>query len=212
MSDEPGEQPPSTPGFAPPGGGPPSPPPPPAPSPDQPPAPGWWKASDGNWYPPQQHPAGPPPGPPSSSPPGAGAAGDRWVPPPVGHGLGHPGAAPDGSVYYSPGATARPSRGLATWALVLGILSLVLFWACGLGVLFGILAVVFGAMGRSRAREVPGSPNAGRAVAGLVMGLVGIVGGILFIAAVVPDFLDEMERQLDDGICEQDVEFLDPDC
>lgn len=225
MSDEPTDQPPSERGFAPPGGAPPpSPPPadpsssPPSPPQGQPPAPGWWKASDGNWYPPQQYPAGPPtappPGPPTAppaGPPGSGP-GDRWVPPPVGHGPTHPGTAPDGSLYYTPGTAAPRSNGLATWALVLGIVSILTFWTCGLGVLLGILAVIFGVMGRSRAREAPGSPNAGRALAGVITGLFGIVGGVVFLAVLIPDFLDEVENELQDGICDEEIEVLDPDC
>ncbi len=40
--------------------------------------PGWWEASDGKWYPPEQHPNDPPPTsstpPPAAAPPGPGAA------------------------------------------------------------------------------------------------------------------------------------------
>ena len=215
MSDEPTDPPAPDPGFAPPGGTPgtPASPPPPPGSPDQPPAPGWWKASDGNWYPPQQYPAGPPTVPPPAGPPPAGSAGDRWVPPPVGQGPGHPGTAPDGSLYYhAPAAAPAPSKGLARWALALGIISILTFWTCGLGVLIGILAVVFGVMARNRARESPDSGYAGPALAGLILGVLGIVGGIAFLAVVVPDFLDEIENELDDGFCDPEVEFLDPDC
>ena len=205
-------------GFAPPGGSTPSPsppsapPPPPPPAEDPAPASGWWKASDGFWYPPQQDPtAGPPVGPPTArTPPAAG-----WAPPPMGQGPGHPGTTPDGSLYYAPGHTSKSSRGLSGWALGLGIASIVLFWTCGLGVLLGILAVIFGVMARNRARE-SGSGDAGRAQAGLITGLVGIVGGVLFLVwaatALIPDVLDEVEAELDDGVCEPDLEAFDPDC
>ena len=58
----------------------------PPPPPDQPPAPGYWKASDGNWYPPQgpvRAPEPPPPPPPDQPPaPGYWKASDgNWYPP-----------------------------------------------------------------------------------------------------------------------------------
>lgn len=189
--------------FSPPGGSPP-PPPPPA---DAPPAPGWWKASDGNWYPPQQQPQQQP-----HQPPPPGGAG-QWTPPPVGGAYGTQ-SAPGGGVYYSPQTPQQQGNGIATWALVLGILSILGFWTFGLGVFLGILAVIFGIMGRNRAREAPGTPNEGRAQAGLITGILGIVGGLAFIAwalTFVDDVVDEIEHQLDDGICEPET-GLDPDC
>jgi uncharacterized membrane protein len=38
--------------------------------------PGWWQASDGKWYPPEQAPGGPPPGAPTARPAGAGGGVD----------------------------------------------------------------------------------------------------------------------------------------
>lgn len=146
---------------------------------------------------------------------GQGTAAGGWTPPPIGHGPGHPGNAPDGSIYYAAGYAAKPSRGLSGWAVGLGIASIVLFWTCGLGVLLGILAVIFGSMARSRAREA-GSGDTGRAQAGLITGVIGIVGGVVFLiwaaTALIPDVLDEVEQNLDDGTCEPGLESLDPDC
>jgi hypothetical protein len=102
---------------------------------DTPPQPGWWRASDGRWYPPQSHPAAAPP-------------------PPGGYGV------------------VPPSNGMATAALVLGIVSICLFWAFGFGVVLGVLAVIFGIVGKRKASTLPGQPAAGRAVAGLVTGIV----------------------------------------
>jgi hypothetical protein len=78
---------------------------------------------------------------------------------------------------------APPTNGLATASLVLGIIALVLFWTVWLGVLLGVLAVVFGAVGRSKASN--GAPNKGMATAGLVLGILSIVGSILFVALFV---------------------------
>ena len=98
--------------------------------------------------------------------------------------------------------------------MVLGICSIVLFWAFGFGILLGILAIIFGVMGGNRAREFPGQPLAGRAKAGLITGILGTVGGALFfivIFAAVGDAIDEIENESRDGFCNPEG-FFDPDC
>jgi hypothetical protein len=75
------------------------------------------------------------------------------------------------------------TNGLAVASLVLGILGVVLFWTVWGGVILGVLAIVFGAVGRGRANR--GAPNKGMATAGLVLGIVGLVGSILFVILVV---------------------------
>lgn len=54
--------------------------------------PGWWQASDGKWYPPEQAPGGAPAGPPPGTPPAYGAPPSYGTPPP-GYGAA-PGYAP----------------------------------------------------------------------------------------------------------------------
>jgi hypothetical protein len=78
---------------------------------------------------------------------------------------------------------AQPSNGMAVAALVVGIIGLVLFWTVWGGVILGILGVIFGAVGISKANR--GAPNKGMAVAGLVLGALALVGSILFLVAVV---------------------------
>ena len=146
----------------------------------------------------------PPPPPP---PPGG-----RWAPPPPGQGPGPAGN--DAGVYYSPQMSQPQSNGVATASLVLGILSIVTFWAFGFGAVLGILAIVLGVMGRRRAREAVGNPNAGRATAGIVTGILGAIGGLLFVLMIVvvwPDVVDEIETQSDDGFCDAGNPW-DPDC
>ena len=63
----------------------------------------------------------------------------------------------------------RPQNGMGTAALILGILGLLLF-----GCIFGVLAVIFGSIGISRANAGRAN-NKGVAVAGLILGIVGIV-------------------------------------
>jgi hypothetical protein len=66
---------------------------------------------------------------------------------------------------------------------VLGILSLLLFFTVVPPFILGALAVIFGALGLSKAKQ--GAPNKGLAVAGLICGGVGILAAIAFIALVV---------------------------
>ncbi|WP_436792947.1 DUF4190 domain-containing protein [Actinospongicola halichondriae] len=162
---------------------------------DQPPSPGHWKASDGNWYPPEQ--ASPPP-PPAPPPPAMYAQGG-----------GVPGQP---QVYGAP----RASNGFATAALVLGILSILLFWTFGFGVIAGILAIVFGIVGRSRAKQMAVDSRAGQATAGIVTGVLGVLAGLAFIALIVIavdeiDF-DEINSDPPDGVCDPDRFIQDPDC
>jgi hypothetical protein len=79
--------------------------------------------------------------------------------------------------------TAAPANGLATASLVLGILSVVFFWLGFFGIIMAILAVVFGAVGLSRAGG--GAPNRGLAVAGLVLGIVSILLFVVVVLALI---------------------------
>src|SRR5262245_48871221 len=153
---------------------PPPPPPPPQPG-DVAPAPGWWKASDGNWYPPQ-----PPPGSPAGwstgTPPGAGYPMGTG---PVGYG-------------YVP---QKQSNGLAIAALVVGIVG-VLFgfipFTFILARILGALALVFGFVGLSRAKRV--FTGKGMALAGVILGGLAVVLGIVGVA-IVASSVDHLKDQ-----------------
>ncbi|MCR5435678.1 MAG: hypothetical protein K6E97_01275 [Treponema sp.] len=69
---------------------------------------------------------------------------------------------------------------MAIAALVLGILSLVSFWTGYGGFGLGILAIIFGALGLKK-----GGPDAGKAKAGLIMGIIACAGGIIVLVACV---------------------------
>jgi hypothetical protein len=72
---------------------------------------------------------------------------------------------------------------LGNAALVLGILSVVLCWTVGVGLLFGVLGVVFGRIGRGRAER--GEATNGRAArAGAVVGGIGIGLTVAFTVAI----------------------------
>jgi hypothetical protein len=93
--------------------------------------------------------------------------------------------------------TPVPTNGLATAALVLGIIGVVLFWTIWVGILLGVLATIFGAIGVSRAKR--GAPNKGMAVAGLVLGILAMIGSVVFTVAVVNvvDDSDDTFREIE---------------
>ncbi len=163
--------------------------------------PGWWLASDGKWYPPSAAsgpavlpaqpgiavapgypgapvgPAGyvPQAGPPAYGPAPApgGPAGPGGVPPgyapPFNPGYGYPG----GGVPY---AFAPPVRtnGLAIASL---ICSLVWFFWLG-----SILGIVFGLIARGQIKRSKGQEQgSGLATAGLIIGIIGIVGTAIWL-------------------------------
>jgi hypothetical protein len=99
---------------------------------DQPPGPGWWRANDGNWYPPETHPdAAPSPQPnlPATQPPPPAAQG-QYIPPAGGPqfsppgfgqqpsgGYGPPNAGPYGAGPGVPGPQYTPYPGPVPYAL-----------------------------------------------------------------------------------------------
>jgi tetrahydrodipicolinate N-succinyltransferase len=80
---------------------------------------------------------------------------------------------------------ARPAvggGGMATAALVLGILALITCWTVIGGVLLGLLAVIFGIIGLRRANRGL-ALGRGRAIAGIILGVLSIVVAGVLIAA-----------------------------
>jgi uncharacterized membrane protein HdeD (DUF308 family) len=81
---------------------------------------------------------------------------------------------------YTPAPAPPRTNGMAVASLVLGILALGLFFTIVFPVIFGILAVIFGIFGISKASQ--GADHKGLAIAGLVCGVLGIAAMILFVA------------------------------
>ncbi|RFU83316.1 DUF4190 domain-containing protein [Streptomyces triticagri] len=102
---------------------------------------------------------------------------------PYGHpGYGHPYPAPPG--YRWPGMQPPPGNGLGTTSLVLGIIAAVGFFLWPLAIVLGVLALVFGAIGRQK--TVRGEANnEGVALAGIICGAVGLGLGVLMMVLAV---------------------------
>lgn len=92
---------------------------------------------------------------------------------------------------------------MAIAALVLGIVGLFLSWTVVL-VILSILAVIFGVIGRNKARREPGLGGGGMAMAGIITGAIGILIAlaIIVIGAVAvdeaSDLNDDLQEQLDE--------------
>ena len=81
------------------------------------------------------------------------------------------------------GQQAKDRKGLAIASLVLGIASTVLFCLVYLDTPLGILAVVFGCLGLKSSKK-------GLAIAGIILGAVGIIASIAFTFVVVDMIAD----------------------
>lgn len=108
--------------------------------------------------------------------PGYGAPGQ----PPGQPGYGAP---PPSGGYGAPppGSGAVPRNGLGIAALVLGLLALFSSWTVVGGILFGLLAIVLGVIGRGRAKRGEAN-NGGLALAGIILGALGLLISIGLIA------------------------------
>lgn len=143
--------------------------------------PGWWKASDGKWYSPDQVPgtaaAVADPAATFPGPGGPAPAPAPWYGPPAAGSYGYPSA---GAPYGYP--PASKNNGLAIASLVCSFF----FWVYGVG---AVLAIVFGFIARSQIKQSNGTQKGeGMALAGIIIGFAGIVIGIvtvIVVAAVV---------------------------
>lgn len=138
----------------------------------------------GNQNEPPQHGA-PPPYPPYPYQPGQYQPGPYQPGPYPG---GYPPPPPHTYPGYSPAATA-PRNGLGIAALVVAILAVVSSLSVVGGIVLGIVAVILGFAGRARVKKGEAN-NGGVALAGIILGFLGIVAGLASIAIVVLLFKD----------------------
>jgi len=119
-----------------------------------------------------------------------------------------PAGAPSPPQFLAPGP---PGNGAAIASLVTGISGLVLFIFSGFGLFFvlnlppSIMAWVLGVQGRRKVDRGQTDQHRGLAQAGLVLGLVGTVLGVLAVIGWViaittsEDLRDELRKQFDDA-------------
>jgi hypothetical protein len=74
----------------------------------------------------------------------------------------------------------QPGNGIAVASMILGIVSLVLFFLWFLAPILALLAIIFGALGIGKAKKI-GGKGKGMAIAGLVTGSIGLVVSIIII-------------------------------
>lgn len=92
-----------------------------------------------------------------------------------------------------------PGNGMAVASVILGIIGAVIGFIPILGVpaiICGILAIVFGAKGWSKANRLPGHPDKALAIAGVILGVVAVALGIVGIVAVT-SAVNELNRDLE---------------
>jgi hypothetical protein len=157
--------------------------------------PGWWLASDGRWYRPEQAPGYVPLGVPLQGPHSGG--GDATPVPPFSPGVPIPPSGygpPPGPPGYAPPVdpgygfpTGGPSYGYVpvqkTNGLAVASLVCSLVWLGGVG---SLLAIVFGFIARSQIKRAEGNVQGnGLAIAGIIIGFAGLVATGLFVIFVV---------------------------
>ncbi|MEU9301186.1 DUF4190 domain-containing protein [Streptomyces sp. NPDC048269] len=151
----------------------------PASTPTQPPAYGYPAQPDASGY---GYPTPVPTPIPTPAPaPGYGYPGDAGYPGYQGY-AGYPGNT--GYPLYA----APKNNGFGVTALVLGIISVVGCITSFLAIALGIGAVVFGALGKGKATRGE-ADNGGMALAGIILGAIGIVLGALMLLAMFAPFM-----------------------
>ncbi|MGW2182944.1 DUF4190 domain-containing protein [Streptomyces sp. NPDC001732] len=123
-------------------------------------------------------------------PPPVGPNGPGQQAPPVTGPYGYPSAPPQYGYPAYPGYPqapwgAPPANGMGTAAMVLGILAVCMFCVYGIpSLVLGVLALIFGILGRKRVQRGEAT-NSGQALAGIIMGSVGIALGVAIISFFV---------------------------
>ena len=100
-------------------------------------------------------------------------------------------------------AGGRRSNGMGVAALVLGIVALFLSWIPVLGLGLAVLAVIFGILGLSKARRGL-ADNRGMAIAGLVLGGIALLIGLVVTVATLALFNTDEFRDLADCLANAD--------
>jgi lysylphosphatidylglycerol synthetase-like protein (DUF2156 family) len=87
-------------------------------------------------------------------------------------------------------------NGMAVAALVMGILAVVLCFIPFLSWILGLLGVIFGAVGMSKANKI-GGKGKGLAITGLILGVLGLIIGVAIFIWAIQQAKKEMRRSWD---------------
>jgi hypothetical protein len=108
------------------------------------------------------------------------------------------------------------TNGIAIAAMIIGIIALLISWIPILGVLAGVLALVLGFVGRSKAKKTPAVGGNGAAITGIVTGILATlinIGITIALFAFGSTFMgsfetyeDCIERGGTEAECEQELE------
>ncbi|MFF4157204.1 hypothetical protein [Streptomyces sp. NPDC001678] len=90
------------------------------------------------------------------------------------YGTGHYGWGAPGYGQGWPHAARVPNNGLGVASLVLGVIGVLMCWTIVFGVVIGVMAIVFGAIGRTKANTGEAT-NGGQALVGLILGGVALL-------------------------------------
>ncbi len=86
---------------------------------------------------------------------------------------------------------------MAIAGMVLGILSIPFVFIPFIGIVLGILGLIFGIVGRNRSQSNPALGGKGMAIAGIVTGIIGaILSAVIIVIGIVA--VNELGNQLED--------------
>lgn len=127
------------------------------------------------------------------------------MPPP-----GYPMPGQPGNPQWAPSPSPSAS-GMAIAGLVLGVVGILTCWLCGLGAVLGVIGVVLAAVALSRSNRLPGRPDRGLAIAGVVTNVLAIIAGVVIVAVLIAS-AEPINSDPADGYCNEDRWLQDPDC
>jgi hypothetical protein len=76
------------------------------------------------------------------------------------------------------------NNGMAVASLVLGICSIVFCWVSFIGLVCGVLAIIFGVVAKNKIKTDPQLGGAANASAGLVTGIIGVVLWVVVVIVI----------------------------
>lgn len=80
----------------------------------------------------------------------------------------------------------QKKNGMAVAAMVLGIISLALFWTGTIGAICGVLAIIFAIVAKNKIKaDADLAHTGGKAKGGLIMGIIGMILSIVWIIMIM---------------------------